>query len=85
MAGCGGRSCKTINDQYRRKRCTFLIQITIYSDGAMNSIVLVFTSGRRVTSPYDLLVGSYWNSSGTAAGKWHEIQIKKLKLNVRSD
>lgn len=37
----------------------------MYSAGAMNSIVLELTSGRRVTSPYDLLAGSYWNSSGT--------------------
>lgn len=31
----------------------------MYSDGAINSIVLDLTSGRRVTSPYDLLTGSY--------------------------
>lgn len=44
--------------------CTLDV-LTMYSDGAMNSMVLDLTSGRRVTSPYDLLTGSYWNSSGT--------------------
>lgn len=39
-------------------------------------MVLDFTSGRLVTSPYDLLTGSYWNSSGTM-----QIQIKRMQLN----
>jgi len=38
----------------------------MYSDGAINSIVLDLISGLRVGSPYVLLTGSYWNSSGTA-------------------
>lgn len=42
-------------------------------------MVLDFTSGRRVTSPYDLLTGSYWNSSGTM-----QIQMKRMQLNLRS-
>lgn len=37
----------------------------MYSPGAMNSMVADLISGRRDGSPYDLLTGSYWNSSGT--------------------
>lgn len=39
--------------------------VTIYSEGAMNSIVADFISGLRCGSPYDLDTGSKLNSSGT--------------------
>ena len=42
-----------------------MVVLTMYSDGAMNSIVDDLISGRRLGSPYVLLTGSYWNSSGT--------------------
>ena len=38
---------------------------TIYSDGAMNSIVADRISGRRCGSPYVFDTGSNENSSGT--------------------
>lgn len=39
--------------------------LTMYSLGAINSIVPFLASGRRAGSPYDFVTGSYWNSSGT--------------------
>lgn len=42
-----------------------LFQHTMYSEGAMNSIVAFWTSGLLCGSPYDLLTGLYINSSGT--------------------
>jgi hypothetical protein len=41
----------------------------MYSDGAINSMVEDFISGLLVGSPYVLLTGSYWNSSGTVEVK----------------
>jgi hypothetical protein len=47
----------------------YVIHLTIYSDGAINSIVEDLISGLLVGSPYVLLTGSYWNSSGTVKVK----------------
>lgn len=52
-----------------------IIQLTIYSDGAINSMVEDLISGLLVGSPYVLLTGSYWNSSGTT-------NIKKIWITV---
>lgn len=51
------------------KKSSFIVtlfQHTMYSEGAMNSIVAFWTSGLLCGSPYDLLTGLYINSSGTA-------------------
>jgi len=45
----------------------------MYSEGAINSMVLERTSGLRVTSPYVFVAGSNWKSSGTARRKKHRI------------
>lgn len=42
-----------------------LCKPTIYSEGAINSMVAFWTSGLLCGSPYDLLTGLYINSSGT--------------------
>ena len=55
-----------------------IIQLTIYSDGAINSIVEDLISGLLVGSPYVLLTGSYWNSSGTT--KVNNIWITVLQM-----
>jgi hypothetical protein len=52
-----------------------LKQLTIYSDGAINSMVEDLISGLLVGSPYVLLTGSYWNSSGT-------IQVKNIRTTM---
>jgi len=39
--------------------------LTIYSDGAINSMVADLISGLRSGDPYDLVTGSKLNSSGT--------------------
>jgi hypothetical protein len=41
----------------------------MYSDGAINSMVEDLISGLLVGSPYVLVTGSYWNSSGTVEVK----------------
>lgn len=43
--------------------------VTMYSDGAMNSMVAFWTSGLLWGVPYDLLTGLYMNSSGTERKK----------------
>jgi len=55
-----------------------IIQLTIYSDGAINSMVEDLISGLLVGSPYVLLTGSYWNSSGTT--KVRNIWITVLQV-----
>lgn len=52
-----------------------IIQLTIYSDGAINSMVEDLISGLLVGSPYVLLNGSYWNSSGTT-------NVKKVLITM---
>lgn len=47
------------------------IKHTMYSEGAMNSIVAFWTSGLLCGSPYDLLTGLYINSSGTIHTNTH--------------
>lgn len=37
----------------------------MYSEGAINSMVALWTSGRLCGSPYDRVTGLYMNSSGT--------------------
>lgn len=55
---------------------------TVYSGGAMNSIVDEFISGRFVGSPYVFVTGSNRNSSGTE-NKYFNYLIKSL-LNLSS-
>lgn len=50
---------------------------TIYSEGAINSIVAFWTSGLLCGSPYDLLTGLYINSSGTT-----QIIQKQFQINL---
>jgi hypothetical protein len=58
-----------------------VIQLTIYSDGAINSMVEDLISGLLVGSPYVLLTGSYWNSSGTAKVKIkHDLNLLHVIL-----
>lgn len=48
-----------------------LLKPTMYSEGAMNSMVAFWTSGLLCGSPYDLLTGLYINSSGTTHRHTH--------------
>jgi len=57
---------------------TKILQLTIYSDGAINSMVEDLISGLLVGSPYVLLTGSYWNSSGTT--KVNNIWITVIQM-----
>jgi hypothetical protein len=53
----------------------------VYSAGAMNSTVDELISGRLVGSPYERVIGSKRNSSGTWA---REINFKRL-AGIQSD
>ena len=56
--------CKQTVDNVNKKIYTWG-GLSMYSVGAMNSMVADLHSGLRLGSPYDFETGSYKNSSGT--------------------
>lgn len=65
----GGEKSVNFNKNTPLHSDTQLLKPTMYSEGAMNSMVAFWTSGLLCGSPYDLLTGLYINSSGTTHRK----------------